>query len=88
MLDLHWLILLSSTGIAHTIYTDIDHGLNRITKLSIVDGGSAYGSNFSGSLYNARLVGFGGSVTGDHKTAKINFDATGTITSYDYGWWY
>ena len=73
--------IVSSTGIAHTIYTDIDHGLNRITKLSIVDGGSAYGSGSSGSLYNARLVGFGGSVTGDHATAKINFDATGTITS-------
>ena len=73
--------IVSSTGIAHTIYTDIDHGLNRITKLSIVNGGSAYGSGSSGSFYNARLVGFGGSVTGDHATAKINFDATGTITS-------
>ena len=73
--------IVSSTGIAHTIYTNIDHGLNRITKLSIVDGGSAYGSGSSGSLYNARLVSIGSSVTGDHGTVKINFNASGTVTS-------
>ena len=73
--------IVSSTGIAHTIYTNIDHGLNRITKLSIVDGGSNYGSGSSGSLYNARLVSIGSSVTGEHGTVKINFDASGTVTT-------
>ena len=71
----------SSSGTAHTIYTTIDHGLAGITTVSIVSGGSAYGSSgsFTGSLYNARLVGFAGSTTGSNATAKINL-TSGAIT--------
>ncbi len=71
----------SSSGTAHTIYTTVDHGLAEITSLSIVSGGSAYGSSssFTGSLYNARLVGFAGSTTGSNATAKITL-TSGTIT--------
>ena len=71
----------SVTGTSHTIYTDIDHGLNRITRLSIVNGGSGYGSGAPGNIYNARLVGFPGQTTGKHATAKITFNGSGTITS-------
>jgi hypothetical protein len=75
----------SSTGTSHTIYTDIDHGLNGITKLSVVSGsaGLAYGSiaGVSGDLYNARLVGFAGSTVGEGATAVIRIDASGSITS-------
>jgi hypothetical protein len=71
----------SSSGTAHTIYTTIDHGLAGITTVSIVSGGSAYGSSgsFTGSLYNARLVGFAGSTTGSNATAKITL-TSGAIT--------
>jgi hypothetical protein len=71
----------SSSGTAHTIYTTIDHGLSGITSASIVSGGSAYGSSgsFTGSLYNARLVGFAGSTTGSNATAKITL-TSGAIT--------
>jgi hypothetical protein len=73
--------ILSSSGTAHTIYTSIDHGLSGITTVSIVSGGSNYGSSasFTGSLYNAQLVGFAGSTTGSNATAKITLTA-GTIT--------
>ena len=71
----------SSSGIAHTIYTKIDHGLAGITSASIVSGGSNYGSSgsFTGDLYNAQLVGFAGSTTGSNATAKITLTA-GEIT--------
>jgi hypothetical protein len=73
----------SSSGTAHTIYTSIDHALAGITSLSIVSGGSAYGSSgtFTGSLYNAELVGFAGSTTGSNATAKITIGAGGSITA-------
>jgi hypothetical protein len=71
----------SSSGTAHTIYTSIDHGLSGITTVSIVSGGSNYGSSgsFTGNLYNARLVGFAGSTAGSNATAKITITA-GAIT--------
>ena len=70
----------SSSGTAHTIYTSIDHGLSGITSVSIVSGGSAYGSGLSATLYNARLVGFAGSTTGSNATARIVIDGSGVIT--------
>lgn len=71
----------SSSGTAHTIYTSIDHGLSGITSVSIVSGGTAYGSGSSGVLYNAQLVGFAGSTTGSSATAKITLGSGGAITS-------
>jgi len=70
-----------SSGIAHTIHTSIDHGLNRITKVSIANSGAGYGSGTAADLYNARLVGFAGSTTGSNATAKISVNASGNITS-------
>ena len=75
-------VITSVGGTVHEIRTEIEHRLNRLTSLSIVDGGSGYGRG-SGSVenyYNARLVGFAGSTTGLHATAKITVDASGTIT--------
>jgi hypothetical protein len=73
----------SQSGIAHTIFTRIDHGLNRITKVGIVSTGLNYGdgSGSSRTLYNARLVGFGGSTTGQYATANIKIDSNGSITA-------
>ena len=73
--------IFSTTGTAHTIHTTHDHGLNRVTQLSIVNGGAGYGSGSAGDLYNAKLVSIGGSTTGLHATAKVTVDGSGTITS-------
>jgi len=71
----------SVAGTAHTITTNIDHGLNRVTKLTITDGGAGYGSGAAGDLYNAKLVSIGSSVTGSNATAKLTVDSSGTITA-------
>ena len=71
----------SQTGTAHTIYTGIDHGLNRITKVSIDNAGIAYGSGSSGDIYNAKLTAIGSSITGNAATAKITIDSNGAVTA-------
>ena len=63
-------IVSTIAGTAHTITTDIDHGLNRVTTVGISSGGAGYGSGAAGSLYNARLVSIGSSITGKHATGK------------------
>lgn len=66
----------------HTIFTNNDHGFNRLIEAEIVYGGTQYGSG-SGteeSHFNAQLVGFAGSVTGSHATAKVKVSAAGTLT--------
>jgi hypothetical protein len=65
---------------SHIIHTNIDHGLNRITRLTLTTAGTGYGSGTAGDIYNAKLVGFAGSITGEHATAKITVDGSGTIT--------
>ena len=74
----------SDTGTAHTIHTNIDHGLNRIVKLKINGtGGSDYGTG-GGSVetyYNANLVSIGASTTGSNATAKVTVSAAGTISA-------
>ena len=76
-------IVSSSTGIAHTFYTAIDHGFNPITSVGITSAGLAYGVGSGGveNLYNARLVGFAGSITGANATARITVNASGSITA-------
>jgi hypothetical protein len=73
--------IVSTTGTAHTIYTTIDHGLNRLTSVTITNGGAGYGSGSAGDLYNAKLVSIGSSVTGQYATAKITVNGSGTITA-------
>jgi hypothetical protein len=71
----------SSVGTSHTIYTGVEHGLNPVVNVGIVSAGFKYGTGSSGTLYNARLVGFAGSTTGEGATAKIAIDANGAITN-------
>jgi len=73
-------IISNNTGTAHTIHTKIDHGFNRITKLSILNGGSSY---VEGSYYGCSLVGFAGSTTGSHANARVTVGAAGTVTSIE-----
>jgi hypothetical protein len=68
--------IVSSSSTDHIIYTSIDHGFNRITKVAIGAPGSGYGFGSSGDLYNARLVG----ATGKNATAKITVDSSGSLT--------
>ena len=71
----------SQSGTAHTIYSDNDHGLNRITKVSVTAGGAGYGSGSAGDIYNASLVAIGASVTGKSASAKITVNGSGAITA-------
>ncbi len=64
-------ITTSVAGTSHIIHTNIDHGLKRITKVSIANSGTQYGSGVDADFYNAKLVSFGSSVTGEHATAKV-----------------
>ena len=72
--------IVSTSSTIHNIYTSIDHGLNRITKVSIANSGAGYGGGAVGDLYNARLVSIGSSTTGKHATAKISVNALGNLT--------
>jgi hypothetical protein len=72
--------IVSSSANEHTIYSVIDHGLNRITKVSIANSGAGYGSGSAGDFYNASLVGLAGSTTGNHATAKITVNSSGNVT--------
>jgi hypothetical protein len=71
----------SVSGTAHTFYTSIDHGLNRVVSVGILSTGFAYGSGSAGTLYNARLVGLGGTEPGQNATARISFDNSGQLTN-------
>ena len=68
-------------GSSHTIYTDYDHGFNRITSVSIANSGTKYGSGSATTLYDAKLVSIGASTTGEFATAMVTVDAVGGITS-------
>ena len=71
-------IVSNATGTAHTIFSEIDHGLNRATGLSIIAGGSGYGVGVGTEYYyNVKLVGEPG--TGQNATARIKVDS-GVIT--------
>ncbi len=70
-------IVSNSVGTAHTFNTNIDHGFNPITGLTITNAGSAYGTTGAvETLYNARLVGG----SGEGATAVIKISPSGSIT--------
>ena len=54
------------------MFTDIDHGLNRVTKLGITSTGSNY---INGNYYNVSLVAFGSSTVGKNATARVTIAA-------------
>ena len=71
-------IISNSAGTAHTIYTDYDCGLNRVTSVSVHVAGAGYGDG-SGSteyLYNAIL---GPSSTGNYATGRVEVNASGAV---------
>ncbi len=67
-------------GTAHTFYTNIDHGLNPITDLTITNDGFAYGTTGAvETLYNAQLIGG----SGKGASAVIKIDSSGQITNIE-----
>jgi len=73
-------IVSNSAGTAHTIFTNIDHGLQRVTRISLLSAGSGYGEGAISSsehFYNARI---GPSTTGDFATARIEVNASNQLT--------
>lgn len=75
-------IVSNSTGTAHTIYTTIDHGLNRVVNVSIANSGAGYGGGTAGYLYNAKLVSAGAASTqGQNATARIQVNSSGNLIS-------
>jgi hypothetical protein len=68
--------IISSSGIAHTLYTSTDHGLCGVTYVSISNGGSGY---VAGTYYNARLTA--STNGGVNATAKVIVGAGGTVTT-------
>ena len=76
-------IVSNTTGIAHTITTSVDHGLNGVLKVSIIDGGTNYGTGSVGDeiFYNARLTNSDFTKTvGNFATAKVIVGTGGSIT--------
>ena len=71
----------SVSSTSHQVFTSLDHGLNRVTQLSITNPGTSYGSGTPGDYYNATLVGFAGSTVGQQATAKVTVDGAGSITN-------
>ena len=72
-------VFTNATGTAVTFATSIDHGLNRITRVSIANSGSGYGTGLANeTFYNARLVGISATLPGAHATARVTV-ASGNI---------
>jgi len=68
----------STSPTSHNIFTSLDHGLNRITRVELVNPGSGYGFiGVAGDYYNATLVGVS---SGQYATAKVTTDESGSIT--------
>ena len=74
-------IVSNSAGSAHTIFTSTEHGLNRITKVSITDAGQGHGNNTGGveSIYNATLAGG----NGVDASARVTVSAGGSVTNVE-----
>ena len=75
-------IVSSPTGLAHTIFTSFDHGLNRITGFQIIDGGAGYGNGTGTveSLYNASFAGI---TSGTNASARVTVSTGGTVTGVE-----
>jgi len=74
--------IVSTSTTSHVIHTSIDHGFNRVMKVGVTSTGVNYGVGTGSTevYYNAQLVGFAGSTTGQHATAKVTLSSTGSIS--------
>ena len=72
-----------AAGTTHTLYTEYDHGLNRVTTLSIINPGVSYGDGVAAekTYYNAKFVNVSAASSGSNGTARVTVSAAGTITA-------
>ena len=72
----------ASDGSNITIFTDRDHGLQTLTRVSIANSGAGYGNGSGGTenLYNAILSG---STSGTGALARITVDSSGGVTDIE-----
>ena len=72
----------NSAGAAHTFFSTIDHGLNRVINIGIADSGAGYGNGSAGFIYNAKLVSAGSASTqGQNATARIQVNSSGNLVT-------
>ena len=72
----------NGAGTAHTFFSTIDHGLNRVINIGIADSGAGYGNGSAGYLYNAKLVSAGAATSqGQNATARIQVNSSGNIVA-------
>ena len=66
-----------------TLFTDIDHNLNSIKSVSLIEAGVGYNNNagVTSTLYSAELVN--NSITGKNATAKVTISVGNTISSVE-----
>ena len=71
-------IISNNVGTAYTIFTQYDHGLNRITVPTINNPGAGYGNgaNAIQYYYNAKLQNITSGSIGDFGTALVTIDGT------------
>ena len=71
--------IISTSGTAHTIFTEYDHNLSAISVLTIDNAGSGYVG--PAEYYGVNLVGYAGSAVGSNANAKITVDGSGSVTN-------
>ena len=73
-----------SVGLAVTLFTNIDHGLNPATRVVVDNGGGGYGTGGGSAenYYNARLTNTSGS-PGANATGLVKVNSSGQITSVE-----
>ena len=72
----------NSAGTAHTFFSTIDHGLNRVVNIGVADSGAGYGNGSAGYIYNAKLVSSGAASTqGQNATARLEVNSSGNIVA-------
>jgi hypothetical protein len=64
-----------------TLYTNVEHGLNQIKSLSLINPGAGYNNSagVTSTIYSADLVN--GSINGEGASVKANISVGNTITS-------
>ena len=72
----------NGAGTAHTFFSTIDHGLNRVVNIGIADSGAGYGNGSAGYIYNAKLTSAGAATSqGQNATARIEVNSSGNIVA-------
>ncbi len=75
-------ILSNNAGTAHTVYTSIDHGFNRIIEVSIINAGSNYGTGIGTEVFFNVKLDSSNDAFGKHATARVTA-VNGAVTGVE-----